>query len=540
MSSLPLRQRGRPAMSESENPAPPQRAESVDALIGKVLNGRFKVLERIGSGGMGRVYKALQSPLDRMVALKVLNPNYAVDQDPAFAKRFFLEASVSSKLTHPNSITIFDYGRTDDGIFFIAMEYLQGRTLHQSIAAEGCLVAPRVVHIARQICRALREAHGLGIVHRDLKPANVMLLHHGDDEDFVKVLDFGLVKFFTDDANPLPEEGELTQGGVFLGSPTYMAPEQARNEADPRSDIYSLGVVMFHMLAGHPPFSGRAPVDVILKHVNEAPPPFRPELKVPPDLDAVLRRALAKNPDERYQSMDELLEALKRLGTLSPSDLMLTSSIPAGPDKPPPPTSRPPSRGGRPTTSPMPGVARPSAPHTPFHLPDDEEVTDPESRPLRGPLLGLAGLVGAVAVGALLVLLFNRPPPPAPIKVSVPAQQPTPAPIPTPPPVERSLHVESVPAGASVRWNGRLLGVTPLDVRIDPGDTFPELALSADGYAPTTVQATREGDGMVARATLEKLPPPPVIVQPSAVRPIHKKKSAPSSNASGYKDDPYK
>ena len=526
-------------MSESENAPQPKPADGADALVGKVLNGRFTVLERIGSGGMGRVYRALQSPLDRMVALKVLNPNYSVEQDPAFAKRFFLEASVSSKLTHPNSITIFDYGRTDDGVFFIAMEYLQGRTLHQEIAAEGCLSAPRAVHIARQICRALREAHALGIVHRDLKPANIMLLHHGDDEDFVKVLDFGLVKFFTDQVNPTPEEGELTQGGVFLGSPTYMAPEQARNEADPRSDVYALGVVMFHMLAGRPPFSGRAPVDIILKHLNEPPPPFAPELKVPPDLDAVLRRALAKEPADRYPSMEELLEALKRLGTLSPSDLLLSASIPSGPERPPPPTARPPSRGGsRPGTSPLASPSRPgvAAVRAPFHLSDDEEVTDPESHKLRGPLLGLLGMVGAAAVGIGLVLALHKPEPP-PVVVDVPAQHAAPA-APTHP-AQRSLHVESAPPGAEVRWKGALLGTTPLDVRIESGDAPPQLALSAEGYVAASVTASLQGEGLTATATLEKVPPPATAPAPP-VRASHHHKSAPSSPAPGYKDDPYK
>src|SRR2546430_8001800 len=166
-----------------------------DPLLGRVINDRSRVLEQIGHGGMGRVYRALQAPLDRVVALKVLGAGH--DRDPNFYKRFFLEASVTAKLTHPNSITLYDYGRTDDGIFFIAMEYLKGRTLSQVMQSDGPLAQERVIHIAQQICRSLREAHSLGIIHRDLKPANVMLLLERDDHDFVKVLDFGLVKFFS-------------------------------------------------------------------------------------------------------------------------------------------------------------------------------------------------------------------------------------------------------------------------------------------------------------------------------------------------------
>ncbi|MBS2029844.1 MAG: serine/threonine protein kinase [Deltaproteobacteria bacterium] len=540
-------------MAESENAAQPPRAEATDPLVGKVLNGRFKVLERIGAGGMGRVYKALQAPLDRPVALKVLNPNYATDQDPAFAKRFILEASVSSKLTHPNSITIFDYGRSEEGTFFIAMEYLQGRTLHQAIAAEGCLNAPRVVHIARQICRALREAHGLGIVHRDLKPANVMLLHHGDDEDFVKVLDFGLVKFFSEGQNPSPEEGELTQGGIFLGSPTYMAPEQARNQADPRSDIYSLGIVLYHMLSGRPPFSGKAPVDIILKHVNEAPPPFRPELKVPADLEAVVMRSLAKDPAARFQSMDEFLEALKRLGTISPSDILLTDFA-SQPSRPPPiPTganSRPASRSGlRPATPQLVNAGSAPRPSLAGPLRPDEEVTNPDrSRVMSGPVLGVAGMIVAALLGTLGVMVFGKKPEP------VPAPNPTPVttPVPTPGPAQHSLHAESTPAGATVSLNGKVLGKTPLDVRVD-GDAPPQLQFSLDGYESRSVAAALKGDAFAASAQLLKTPvlaptPAPNPTPTTTVKSGHGKKKSGSSRESsstnsapsGYKDDPYK
>jgi serine/threonine protein kinase len=172
-------------------PAPDVQAAGADAdpLLGRVLNDHYWIVEAIGSGGMGRVYKALQAPLDRVVALKVLGAGR--DRDPNFYKRFFLEASVTARLTHPNTITLYDYGRTDDGVLYIVMEYLDGRTLSQAMQAEGPLAQERVVHIAQQICRSLREAHAQGIIHRDLKPANVMLLNQHDDHDFVKVLETG-------------------------------------------------------------------------------------------------------------------------------------------------------------------------------------------------------------------------------------------------------------------------------------------------------------------------------------------------------------
>src|SRR5579871_840452 len=187
-----------------KNPAAP------DPLIGRVINERFKITGVIAKGGMGKVYRAEQAPLGRICAVKVLNPSYSGSQDPEFHKRFFLEASTASKLTHPNTVTIFDYGKTSDDIYFMAMEYLEGRTLHRAIREATFLPEERVVHIARQICRALREAHGIGVIHRDLKPANIFLVEHGDEADFVKLLDFGLVKNVSDNKGE-----DLTQPGLF-------------------------------------------------------------------------------------------------------------------------------------------------------------------------------------------------------------------------------------------------------------------------------------------------------------------------------------
>src|SRR5712671_5224832 len=297
-------------MSASASPHPPPAAEA-DPLIGRTVNDRYRIVEAIGQGGMGRVYKALQSPLDRVVALKILGAGH--DRDPNFYKRFFLEASVTAKLTHPNTITLYDYGRTEDGIFFIAMEYLDGRTLSQAMQQEGPLSQERAIHVAQQICRSLREAHALGIIHRDLKPANVMLLRQYDDHDFVKLLDFGLVKFFHGD-NP---EGEITNAGTFMGSPHYIAPEQARNQGpDQRCDIYSLGVLLYHMLTGRVPFTAPAPLDIILKHLHDAPVPpreLRPDLPIDAQLEAIALRCMAKERADRFQSMDDLLAALKVL-----------------------------------------------------------------------------------------------------------------------------------------------------------------------------------------------------------------------------------
>jgi serine/threonine-protein kinase len=261
---------------------------------------------------MGKVYRAEQAPLGRTCALKVLNPKYAGDHDPEFHKRFFLEASIASKLTHPNTVTIFDYGRTDDEVYYMAMEYLEGRTLHRAIREEGAFSEERVAHIARQVCRSLREAHSLGVIHRDLKPANIFLVEHADEHDFVKVLDFGLVKNVEN-----PGE-DLTQAGLFMGSPKYMAPEQIKGDkVDGRTDVYALGIIMYEMLTGKVPFDRPNSVHIMMAHVNEPPPPLRsinPDIQVSPSTEELIFKTLEKDPDLRYTSMEHLLNSLKVVG----------------------------------------------------------------------------------------------------------------------------------------------------------------------------------------------------------------------------------
>jgi eukaryotic-like serine/threonine-protein kinase len=287
-------------------------ASGPDPLIGRLINDRFQVVALIARGGMGKVYRAEQAPLGRVCALKVLNPNYAGDSDPEFHKRFFLEASIASKLTHPNTVTIFDYGRTDDDVYYIAMEYLEGRTLHRAIREEAPLPEERAAHVARQICRALREAHSLGVIHRDLKPANIYLVEHADEADFVKVLDFGLVKNVDGNAE------ELTQAGLFMGSPKYMSPEQIRGDkVDARADIYSLGIVLYEMVTGKVPFDRVNSVNILMAHVNEPPPPLKhycPDIQISGAIEEVIFKCIAKDPNARYSSMDEVLAALKRTG----------------------------------------------------------------------------------------------------------------------------------------------------------------------------------------------------------------------------------
>ncbi|RYE79313.1 MAG: serine/threonine protein kinase, partial [Myxococcales bacterium] len=332
-------------MSDPHPAAGPKSQAGPDPLIGRTINERFKVVGLIARGGMGKVYRAEQAPLGRVCALKVLNPSYAGDSDPEFHKRFFLEASIASKLTHPNTVTIFDYGREED-IYYIAMEYLEGRTLHRAIRDESPFDEERAAHVARQICRALREAHSLHVIHRDLKPANIYLVDHADEADFVKVLDFGLVKN-VDGAE------ELTQAGLFMGSPKYMSPEQIRGDrVDARTDIYSLGIVLYEMITGKVPFDRANSVNTLMAHVNEPPPPLRQinaSVNVSPALEEIVFKCIAKNAAERFNSMDEVLAALKRTGTGVLTGAMMaasstgqfaavtTGSNPASPSDPPAP-----------------------------------------------------------------------------------------------------------------------------------------------------------------------------------------------------------
>lgn len=489
-----------------------------DPLVGKVLDGRFEVIEAIGSGGMGKVYKAIQKPLERIVALKVLNTNYSAGKDPGFVKRFFNEAAQTAKLSHPNTITVHDYGQTEDGIFYIAMEFVEGVTL-ADIIKEGPLTVARAVHVTGQIARSLREAHKLGLIHRDLKPANVMLLHEETDHDRVKVLDFGLVKtFMPEKAAANIDETALTQAGVVMGSPLYMAPEQARGTADPRSDIYSLGVVLFQMLAGKPPFQSKDSIDVIVKHLNEMPPKLaavRPDLEFSPEIEALVARMLEKQPARRPQSMDELLEVLRGVGMNSGYSGVFSS--PHRPVVPPPAV-----------------VSQATAEGHPVEL----ASTGARRKPAR---LGVpvALFVGALVLGGAVVAMSmssaddtEQPPEEVVVtKVSKTAgslrAEPPRGDLKTPAPSPVTFVIETEPIGAQVFRGNVLLGTTPLTyARTAEADGVARDALTfgLDGYVRQTAEVSGAGAEVRVKQRLRKLP---------AVR---KKRN----RDDGYKDDPYR
>ena len=267
-----------------------------------VFNGRYELHRRIARGGMADVFLARDQLLDRPVAVKVLFPEFATD--PSFVERFRREAQSAANLNHPNIVSVYDWGQ-EQGTYFIVMEYIDGRSLADILRTEGPLHPQRAAEVASDIAAALGFAHRNGVVHRDVKPGNVMISPTGQ----VKVADFGIARALG--ADP---ESNLTQAGSVMGTATYFAPEQAQGlPLDPRSDLYSLGVVLYEMVTGRPPFSGDSPVAIAYKHVQEtAPPPRHLNTNVPTDLEAVILKLLSKNPEARYPSAEDLRADLRR------------------------------------------------------------------------------------------------------------------------------------------------------------------------------------------------------------------------------------
>lgn len=305
----------------------PAEQPLADPLVGRVIADRYRILNLLGRGGMGVVYKVEHVHIGKLMAMKLLHGELA--RERGVQKRFRREAEAASHLNHPNTVQIFDFG-SDEGLMYLVMEYVAGQDFGQLIQQDGPLDFARVCRICSQICDSVGQAHARGIVHRDLKPENVMIVDGRSDVELVKVLDFGLAKLRDQDAS-----ATLTQAGSIVGTPYYMAPEQIRGEdTDQRGDVYALGALMYKALAGVPPFTAPTPVGVLTRHLSdEVVPPSRrlDDGSIPEAADQIILHAMQKRAEDRFQNMDELRVALSAylasVGELEPS---LSFRFPSG------------------------------------------------------------------------------------------------------------------------------------------------------------------------------------------------------------------
>lgn len=486
--------------------------EARDPFLGRAMAGKYLIDAFLGAGAMGRVYRATQRPLDKTVAVKVLNANLGADSGTL--QRFLREAKAASRFDHPNSVAVFDFGIEPDGTAYIVMEYLRGESLDDLLQREGTLPAPRCVAIMSQVLAALAEAHEAGIVHRDIKPENIMLVSRsGDDGDgeTVKVADFGIAKMLDDD-DPRAA-AKLTATGITPGSPAYMSPEQAQAKPlDGRSDLYQCGVILYEMITGEIPFTADNAIGVIMMHITEpAPSAKMRNPRCPEMLDAIIAKAMAKSPADRFSNARAMRQALKGV---APDQVIPTGKISLRDHPRPSALSPQPMHSGladtlTSVTAPG-GVAAVQAP-TPASAADS-----PATRTVRWTRIAP---IGAVAVALTIAVVFLSPRERAAAVLSVssaapptsnvpaetpPSGQPTPdtmadreSPQPTVAPIVLSAptRVERLPVGGGRR--------SPRER--SPATAPPIVATATPVVAP---------EPRPVPAPVETPPPAPVVVPP--------------------------
>ncbi len=398
----------------------PQRASH--DLIGTRIFGQYEIVRKLGEGGMGAVYQARQEAIDQDVAIKVLLAEAAKSQE--IVQRFHREAKVISMLTHPNIIRVFIFGRMPNGAFYLAMEFVKGRELREDLRGRPLdeLVAIRIM---KQCCSALAEAHDLGIVHRDLKPDNVLLTNFRGDNNFVKILDFGIAKL-TD--NSSANDAKLTQAGIVYGTPEYLSPEQAQAfDLDNRTDIYSLGVMLYEMMTGRVPFQGDSPVKILTKHVFEEPMSPNEVMggTIAPTMENIILKAMRKDREERFTTALDMFKALvhreqeilrsKGMGAdanyIPGGELTgMFQAVTAPPTGPPPGPAmgRPPARPSFPTAPAAPAYRdETSAMRRDDMLPAPAQAPD-NARKLILAVIGMGVLVLLGLIGLIVVLLLDK------------------------------------------------------------------------------------------------------------------------------------
>ncbi len=452
---------------------------------GTVIDGRYEVVGKLAAGGMGEVYRAQHVELGKPMAVKVMLPE--LSNDPEFVARFKREAIAASRIGQQNIVDISDFGRTQNGRFYFVMEYLDGMTLSSLLHRQGAQPPERVVNISAQVARALAAAHAQSIVHRDLKPENVMLLQRPGQPDFVKVLDFGVAKVSTGHG-----QGGHTAVGMVVGTPQYMSPEQAKAiPVDIRSDIYSLGLIVYELITGRPTFSAETPSMLMVKHVTEAPPPLVPGplADVPEDLEQLVFKMLEKEPDARPQSMEEVLAVLDSLwARLKSND----------------PTLKRVSGSFAPTATPRPAPSGVAMLRASGQVPAvttnsttglQEAVVAPRSK---APIIALSVVVALLAVAVLYVLSREEPKPQPPVVIEKPVVVEKPVEKPTEPTVEKvKLTFTTTPEKVDVLEGEVLVGSTPFTLSRDVS-TLVELTFQARGYKSVTRKVRFESEQTIS------------------------------------------
>jgi serine/threonine protein kinase len=494
---------------------------ATDALVGKIIAGRYQLLRRIGKGGMGLVYEADHLGIGKRVAVKLLLDKYTDDEE--VVARFQREARTASAIGDDHIVEVFDAGVTEDGRSYLVMELLLGHSLAEIAEATGPMPAVRAVPIVRQVLRGLDAAHAKGIVHRDMKPENVFVVQKPDRPDYAKIMDFGISKFMQLSESKV----RLTATGAVIGTPVYMAPEQALGvgEIDARVDLYAVGVMLYELLAGRPPFQAPTYIALVTQHLHTPPPPLalaRPDL--PPRLIAAVHRALEKEPKDRFTSAAEMAAALPADSELANFDRIATLTGPTrvgpgsrvlGPDMTA--ASSPRGRAARAAATPG-GAAMPSTTHGPALSPVNT------ARLKRWSWMAAVVAVAA-ALGAAIVVIALRPTPrPAPT-ASMASEQPAIVVAAT-----ASLEVVSDPSGAAVTVDGTNRGVTPVVIGGLAAGVF-EVRLTKPGYAPVSIRkSVRLGRDESISAVMAKAAGSATVDDHPAVR---GKQSPATNNGSG-------